>query len=174
MPSSTIYENLSSFGSTSSVEMYPSKTNRTAYQQRTPQTLIQQQQQQSNRLHHHHNQHLHNRPSEVAMEHAPVHVHPSYRREYTLNEIFDNLKKFKRQAKEQEMLTSNMYDRVTTTGVRDDCLVRSGEQQQHLQQQNHTRTYIDNNKNNINNSSMIRNHVYVNQRIANVTNATFV
>lgn len=71
----------------------------------------------------------------------------TYRREYTLNEIFENVKNFKRQAKEQEMLSSQVNSNVPTTrsiSVERKAIERNDE------------------------------HVYVNQRMMDVPKATFV
>lgn len=149
------YENLTSFGSSSitstkkpSISSPMVKSTPTVTYNRPPTVELQQlnQRNQPTSLYSNHQQ-----CQQSASEMVNQSVAPKYRREYTLNEIFENLKKFKRQAKEQEMLCGETY------GVLN-------------QQQNGTTKTLQTSTRH--SQMMSNNHVYVNQR--NVSNATFV
>lgn len=168
-PISPIYENLSSFGSSTkpnvSVPTVEKKT--PVYCRPVPSTPPLPVSYQINRTPQSSASYS-NQPAQMMMPNNVNRNGSSYRREYTLNEIFDNLKKFKRQAKEQEMLSSM----CEPTRLPPPNLAYTNTMI--VQPTRHLNGHEYNFKNDINSQN---NHVYVNQRIITTThvpNGTFV
>ena len=68
------------------------------------------------------------KPEKSQLQRVNVSKIKAYRREYKINDIFENLKNFKRQAKEQEMLSNQGIEKSTSAHLKQSNTVSTSQQ----------------------------------------------